>query len=71
MKNQKVVKPAKEKKNYNVHAKMVGILELFVLVSICYSTFVVYMGVEDTIAKLMLVPQVLFVAVTLTKRFTK
>lgn len=46
----------------------VGALLLFVIMSIAYSTYVVYFGTTGWIPKIMLVPQALFAAwVAITK----
>ena len=58
------------KKSYNIKSNTVGILQLFVIASISYSTYVVALGVDGWIPKLMLVPQVLWAAMLLLQKFT-
>lgn len=48
-----------------------GILMLFVFGSIAYSTYIVAMGVEGYIPKLMLVPQALFALIVAIYKFSK
>lgn len=66
----KVDKQAKTKKQRNFTG-VVGILLLFVVASIGYSTYVVYFGTEGVAPKLMLIPQAVFAVVELVKRFSK
>lgn len=51
-------------------SKLMGVLQLFVLVSICYTVFVVYTGTTGLAPKLMLIPQALFAAVLAVRKFT-
>ena len=53
-----------------VHGIM-GILTLFVIVSIAYSSWVIVQGTDDPIHRIMLVPMVLWAVVKLIKQFTK
>lgn len=66
----KVDKQSKPKKQRNFNG-VVGILLLFVVASIAYSTYVVALGTEGYIPKVMLLPQAAWVVVELIKRFTK
>lgn len=64
-------KPAKVKKNINFKAKTIGIVELFTVASIGFSTYVVYFGTTGVTPKLLLVPQAVWAVVVLTKKFVK
>lgn len=66
----KVDKQAKIKKQRD-YSGLVGILVLFVVASIAYSTYVVALGTDGYIPKVMLVPQTAWAVVELIKRFTK
>lgn len=61
-------KAPKNKKDYT---KLTGMLELFVVASIAFSSYVVIMGVQSLTPRLLLVPQILWAAYQLVKRFTK
>jgi hypothetical protein len=50
---------------------IVGLLLLFVVASIAYSTSVIVMGTTGPIPLIMVAPQALFALYTLVKRFTK
>ncbi len=50
---------------------ILGIGLLFVVVSITYSTYVIFNGVSSTASRVMLVPQVVFALLTLFKAFSK
>ncbi len=52
-------------------SKINGVLQLFVLVSIGYSTYVVFLGTEGIGPKLMLIPQALYGAYLAVIKFTK
>lgn len=59
------------KKARNIKANTVGIAQLFVIASICYSTYVVALGTSGWIPKAMLVPQALWAALLLIQKFTR
>jgi hypothetical protein len=50
---------------------ILGIGLLFVVVSITYSTYVIYNGVSSSASRVMLIPQVVFAILTLAKAFSK
>lgn len=50
---------------------ILGIGALFVVVSIAYSTYVIFNGVDSTASRVMLIPQVVFAVYTLFKAFSK
>ena len=50
---------------------ILGIGQLFVVVSIAYSTSVIFEGVDSLESKLVLVPQAIFALFTLLKAFSK
>lgn len=68
MKKEKNTTAPKKERNFS---KITGILQLFVLVSVAYSTYVVYLGTEGIAPKVMLVPQAIFAAVIAVQKFTK
>ena len=59
---------AREPRDYSA---ILGLLQVFVLVSIAYSTYIVALGTEGYTPKVMLVPQALYAAILLLKKFTK
>lgn len=70
----KTKKLTKEQKTLARQQKKRGILGiglLFVVVSIAYSSYVIYNGVNSTASRVMLVPQVVFAVFTLFKAFSK
>lgn len=56
--------------NWNWHGIM-GILTLFVIISIAYTSWVVIQGTDDPIHRIMLVPMVLWAVIKLFKQFIK
>lgn len=50
---------------------ILGLIQIFVLVSISYSTYVVALGTQGYASRVMLIPQALFAAVLLVKKFTR
>lgn len=60
-----------EQKAPRDYSKVTGVGMLLVIASIAFSSYIVIMGVEQLVPKLMLVPQVLFAAIEAVKRFTK
>ena len=67
MATKKQVKEPKAPRNYS---GVLGMLQVFVIVSICYSTFVVYEGTQGYAPKVMLIPQALWAALLIVKKFT-
>lgn len=61
----------KEPKAPKDFSKVVGVLQLFVLVSVSYSTYVVFLGTNGYAAKVMLVPQAIYAAYLAVIKFTK
>ena len=59
------------KKNYNIKTNTVGLLQLFVLASIAYSTYIVYLGTTGYAPKVMLIPQALWAGILAIQKFTK
>lgn len=59
-----------EKKSKDFSA-MYGLLMLFVVASIAFSTYVVYAGTIGIVPKVMLVPQALFAALVAIRQFIK
>lgn len=71
-KNKDELKPARQlKKDNNTKLNTVGLLQVFVLVSIVYSTYVVAMGTDGYIPKVMLVPQALYAGYLLVVKFMR
>lgn len=64
----KDTKKTKTKKDYK---GVKGILELFVCASIGFMAYIVLLGVDDTISKVLTIPALMWVAVILVQRFTK
>jgi len=64
-------KKIKEPKAPKDFSKFVGMLQLFVLVSISYSTYIVFLGTNGIAPKVMLVPQALYAGVLAVQKFTK
>lgn len=52
-------------------SKALNLLLLLVVLSIAFSTYVVYFGTTSMTAKIMLVPQALFAAIVAVRQFTK
>lgn len=70
----KAKKPTKAEQKLARQQQMRGILgigALFVVVSIAYSTYVIFNGVDSTASRVMLIPQVVFAVYTLVKAFSK
>lgn len=53
-----------------VKGPTVGVFQLFVLASIAYSTYVVYLGTDGTAPKVMLIPQALWATLLAVQKFT-
>lgn len=62
---------APKKKNIKLKATTQGILELFVVCSIAYSTTVIALGTEGYISVALTAPAVLWAGLVLVKRFTR
>lgn len=74
LKGKKTKKATKMQKKLERQQQIRGILGLgllFVVVSITYSTYVIYNGVSSSASRLMLIPQVVFALYTLFKAFSK
>ena len=63
-------KGRKNPKKERNHAIM-GIGQLLVVVSIAYSTAVIFIGVDSTASKIALIPQVVFASYILLKAFSR
>ena len=59
------------KKTNNIKSVIIGIMELFVIVSIAFMSFVVITGMQDTIAKLIALPAILWAVYKMIIKFTK
>lgn len=55
----------------NAKSKTKGIVELFTVASVGFSTYVVYFGTTNLAPKVLLIPQAVWAAIILTKKFTK
>lgn len=53
------------------YTRIIGVLQLFVLISISYSTYVVFLGTTGYAPKAMLIPQAIFAAYLAVIKFTK
>ena len=67
MKKQETTKVKKERS----FSGIIGLLQLFVIASIAYSTAVIAMGTEGYIPLALVAPQTLWAVCTLVARFTK
>jgi isoprenylcysteine carboxyl methyltransferase (ICMT) family protein YpbQ len=70
-KDELIPAPRVKKNKTNKNTELVGILLVFVFVSILYSTYVVYMGTQGWEPKVMLLPQAGAAAYLLFYKFTK
>lgn len=61
----------KKTKSHKVSDIIVGVLLLFVVASIGYSTTVILMGTEGYIPAVLIAPQAVFAVIVLIKQFTK
>ena len=59
------------KKTNNIKSVIIGIMELFVIVSIAFMSFVVITGIQDMIAKLITLPAILWAVYKMIIKFTK
>ena len=66
--NKKSTKPAKEPRNYNA---ILGVLRLFVVASIAYTSTVIIMGTDGITPIALTVPQILWATIILIKQFSK
>lgn len=64
-------KPTKKKTESKVRYNISGLLQMFVVVSIVYSTYVVTLGTTGVEPKVMLVPQALYAAFLVIQKFSK
>ncbi len=60
----------KKSKTSNLKQSTIGVLLLFVVASIAYSTAVIAMGTEGYLPLILCVPQAVFAVVVLIQRFT-
>lgn len=70
-KHKKLTKDEKKLAKQQRNRGIMGIGLLLVVVSIAYSTSVIFIGVDSPASKLVLLPQALFALVTLFKAFSK
>lgn len=63
--------PKAKKNKKPVMQSIIGVLLLFVVASIAYSTTVIVMGTEGYIPLLLVAPQSIFAVIVLIKQFTK
>lgn len=66
--NKEAPKKASPKGN-SKYDSMIGMLQVFVVVSIAYSTYIVALGTEGYIPKAMLVPQALYAGLLVICKF--
>lgn len=64
-------KTTKKQSNKGTLQLFQGTAMLLVTVSISFSSYVVIMGVDDIVSKILIVPQLLFAVITLFRKFTK
>jgi hypothetical protein len=60
------VKAAKGPRNFD---GILGLLQVFVVVSIAYSTYIVALGTEGYTPKIMLIPQALYASILVIRKF--
>lgn len=65
------MKKIKEPKAPKDYKKFKGMIQLFVLVSVSYSTYIVFLGTNGITPKVMLIPQALYVTFVAINKFTK
>lgn len=65
-KDEAKVKAVKTPRNY---ASVLGMLQVFVVVSIAYSTYIVALGTEGYTPKIMLIPQALYASILVIRKF--
>lgn len=66
-KQKEVVKANKPSKLNGI----MGVLQLFVVVSIAYSSYIVIAGTDGLVPKLLVAPQIMWVMIVLVTKFTK
>lgn len=69
-KQKKAEKAPKTRNPLNLGGIM-GVLQLFVVASISYSSYIVIMGTDGLIPKLLIAPQIAWATVILITKFTK
>jgi len=67
----KTTDKATNRKPKNISDKIVGISLLLVVLSIAYTTTVIFMGTDGIEAKILTTPQIIFAVVLALKQFTK
>ena len=67
----KTTDKATNRKPKNISDKIVGISLLLVVLSIAYTTKVIFMGTDGIEAKILTTPQIIFAVVLALKQFTK
>ena len=67
----KTTDKATNRKPKNIRDKIVGISLLLVVLSIAYTTTVIFMGTDGIEAKILTTPQIIFAVVLALKQFTK
>jgi len=65
------MKKIKEPKAPKDYKKFKGMIQLFVLVSVSYSTYIVFLGTSGITPKVMLIPQALYATFVAINKFTK
>lgn len=60
-------KPNKNKADINV----VGILQMFAVASVLFMAYIVLMGVDDLVAKLLTIPALIWCVIVLVSKFSK
>lgn len=68
-KNEATNKPQKPKKNYR--NGIIGVMQLFAVVSICYSTATIVLGTEGVVPIVMVTPQAILAVVIAINKFVK
>lgn len=63
--------PKPIKKPNNKKDSIIGVLQLFTVISIGYMSYIVILGTEGLAPKIMTVPAIAWAATVLVKRFTK
>lgn len=69
-KSNKTTQETPKKSKRNIKGQTVGVLQLFVLASIAYSTYVVYLGTDGYAPKVMLIPQAIWATLLAIQKFT-
>ena len=69
--NKKLKAEQPKNKQNNSKASIIGVLSLFTVASIGYSSTVILIGVDGLVPKALIAPQMIYATIVLVKKFTK